>query len=277
MFPSRARFVSAALAVVGLFAMLPSTDAQRPRRLALRTPVEPDSSTNVFADLTVGANGYINASAGDVYAVTGNFTNASTQSAFWHTLNAEISFKGGAGPHVFTFAGGDLGPSYYGYVNNFAWGTLRLAAGQALALGDGNGTPGAAFYVTRVILEGGIAEVASITGNGASIYYDPTDPVNLPLLGSAPGGIYPLSGGGVLSPVVAALQIVSEARISASTLRLTCIGVPGRVNRIQASPDLATGTFVDIGGVVVDATGNFLFDDPNAGAFTQRFYRVAFP
>lgn len=269
--------MSAALAAVGLFVIMPSTDAQRHRSGPRPALVEPDSSTNIFIDLTIGSNGYISAGTGDVYVVTGNFSNASTQSTLWNTLNAEVSFKGGTGPHLFTFAGEDLGPSYFGYANNFAWGTLRLAAGQALTLSDGNGTAGAAFYATRVILEGGIAQVANIAGNGASIYYDPTDPANMPLFAGAPGGLYPLSGGGVLSPVVAALQIVSEARISASTLRLTCIGVPGRVNRIQASPDLATGSFADIGGVLVDATGNFLFDDPNASGFTQRFYRVAFP
>lgn len=235
-----------------------------------------DSSTIIYQDLVVGPGGSISATAGDVYIVLGHFTNASTQGTGWNTLSAELRFSGSATAHTFTFAGADLGRSYFGYVGNFAWGTLRLAAGQSLTLGDGNATPGAAFYATRVILEGGLGQVASIAGNGASIYYDPTDAVNAPLLSGAPGGIYPLSGGGVLAPVLAELRIVNEQRLSPTTLRLTCQGVPGRVNVIEASPDLLTA-FAQIGTVNVDATGNFLFDDPNAGLFTKRFYRVRFP
>lgn len=234
------------------------------------------SSTIFYQDLVVGSNGTISASSGDVYVVFGAFLNASTQGASWNTTAAELSFRGAATAHSFTLAGADLGRSYFGYLNNFAWGTLRLAAGQALTLGDGNGTPGAAFYATRVILEGGVGQVASITGNGASIYYDPTDPANAPLLSGAPAGVYALTGGGVLAPVQAELQVVNEQRVSASTVRLTCKGVPGRTNVIEASPNLVTA-FASIGSVNVDATGNFTFDDVNAGSFTKRFYRVRFP
>lgn len=235
-----------------------------------------DSSTLIYQDLVVGGSGAISASSGDVYIVMGAFLNGSTQSATWNTLAAELRFTGSPTAHSFTFAGADLGRTYFGFVNNFAWGTLRLAAGQSLTLGDGNATPGAALYATRVLLEGGLGQVASIAGNGASIYYDPTDALNAPLLSGAPGGVYALSGGGVLAPVIAELQIVNEQRISGTTLRLTCKGVPGRLNLIEASPNLITA-FAQIGSVNVDATGNFTFDDPNAGSFTKRFYRVRFP
>ncbi len=239
--------------------------------------IELDSSTNIFTDLNIGSGGYLIGTAGDVFVVLGNFTNASTQNLLWSTGAAEISFKGGAAPHLITFAGTDLGPSYFGFVNNFAVGTLRLAPGQALTLGDGNATPGAALYATRVILEGGLGQVASITGNGASIYYDPTDAANAGLLAGAPGGVYPLAGGGVLAPVGAALQIITESKLANGHISIQGLGVPLRTNTLQASPDLKTSFFAAIGTVVPAADGTFTFDDPNASLFPQRFYRLAFP
>lgn len=237
--------------------------------------VQTDASTITFQDLTVGSNGYLQASAGDVYSVGGSFLNASTQALLWSTSQAEISFRaGGSGTHSFTFAGADVGPSYFGFQTNYVWATLRVAPGQSLTLGDGNATPGAAFYVGRVILEGGIGQAASITGNGCSIFYDPSDAANIPLRAGAPGGIYNLAGGGVLAPVQAVLAITNATRLNPTTFRLTGLAVPLRTNTIEASTDLNTWT--GIGTVVPNAAGAFTFDDLNAGSFPKRFYRVSF-
>lgn len=244
--------------------------------LRAEPPLPEPESTLIYQDLVIGSGGSVSASTGDVYIVLGHFLNGSTQSTTWNTLGAELRFTGSASPHTVTFAGTDLGRSYFGYVNNFAWGVLHLTSGQSLTLGDGNAVPGAAFYATRVLLDDGVAQVASIAGNGASIFYDPTDAANAPLLAGAPGGIYALAGGGVLAPVLVDLRIVNEQRVGPGTLRLTCQGVPGRLNTIEASPNLVA-PFTALGTVNVDATGNFNFDDPNAGLFTKRFYRLRFP
>lgn len=70
--------------------------------------------------------------------------------------------------------------------------------------------------------------------------------------------------------------MISTAQLANTHIQLTCLGVPHRVNTIQASPDLIQ-PFVAIGTELADAEGNFTFDDPNAGSLTQRFYRVSFP
>ncbi len=232
---------------------------------------EPDA-TNVFQNLTISASGYITSQPGDVFVVNGDFLNGSVLNQSWSTAGAELSFQGGP-VHNVTFAGAELQASYFGYAANFAFGTLRLGSGQSLVLGDGNATAGAAFYTQKLILAGGLAQIAQITGNGCNIYYDPTDAANAYLNAQT----YPLAGGGAIIPVLAVLQIINETRPVAGTLRLTCVGVPSRLNTIEASPNLATGTFAAIGAVAVDATGNFRFDDQNAGAFAKRFYRVRFP
>ena len=83
-----------------------------------------------------------------------------------------------------------------GFIDNFAWGTLELGANQQLVLEDGNADLDGALYVHQLLLAGGLAEISQITGNGMSIYYDPSSPDNAYL----DGGTYPLSGGGVIAP-----------------------------------------------------------------------------
>ncbi len=234
-------------------------------------PVDPDSSINQFTDLTIGAAGYLTGGVGDIFLVSGNFTNGSLQNVFWSTAASELQFKGGTF-HTFAMAGADLGPTYFGYINNFSFDTLRLGSGQGLVLAEGNATPGAAIYVNSLVLEGGVPQITSITGNGFFVYYDPTKVANTYLNAQT----YPLAGGGAIQPVSATLKVISTARLANTHIQLTCLGVPNRVNTIQASPDLIQ-PFVAIGAVLADASGNFTFDDPNAGSFTQRFYRVSFP
>jgi hypothetical protein len=189
----------------------------------------------------------------------------------WSTPSCELQFKGGTF-HIFALAGVDLGPSHFGYLNNFSFGTFRLGSGHSLILSDGNLVPGVAIYVSTLVLEGGVAQIGSITGNGFFLYYDPTVAANAYLNAQT----FPLAGGGAVQPVIATLKIVSTARLANQHIMITGLGVPNRLNTIQASPDLIQ-PFVAIGTALADAAGNFTFDDANAGSFTERFYRASFP
>jgi hypothetical protein len=234
-----------------------------------------DPSTNYFTDLTVGPSGYLTGGAGDVFIVSGNFTNNSTQNSAWNTAAAELDFDSGPGMHNFALAGTDQGASYFGYVNNFAWGIFRLRSGQSLALADGNGNSGAALYATRIALDNGLGQVSSIAGNSFSIYYDPTDSGNNYLLTGAPNGIYSLPGGGVLAPVQAVLKITSITKLSNGHIVLECLGVPNRANRIETALNPNANSFGPLITVTANAAGVFSFEDMNPG--TKRFYRLAFP
>lgn len=108
-----------------------------------------------------------------------------------------LHIGGGTGSHVFRHPGADLGAVETGYVENFAWPGLRLADGDQLVIEDGNATPGVGLYVRRLELPGGVAQIASITGNGANLYYDPDEPSNAYLGGQT----YPLGGGGAIVPI----------------------------------------------------------------------------
>jgi hypothetical protein len=114
----------------------------------------------------------------------------------WETRFAELIFEGGGG-HTLSYTGEDLGASYTGYQDNFAWDALRLSAGDSLTLADGDAAPGGALYVTLLDLDGGLGQIASLVGNGMSLYYDPSDAGNAYLDGQR----YSLAGGGVVAPV----------------------------------------------------------------------------
>lgn len=74
---------------------------------------------------------------------------------------------------------------------------------------------------------------------------------------------------------VVAFKITSITRSDNQTIVLQCQGVPNRINRIEASPDLSANSFQTINSVMADASGAFSFEDTNPG--TKRFYRLAFP
>jgi hypothetical protein len=140
---------------------------------------------NTFTGLTVGSAGYLQAAAGDVFTVDGNFTNNSTQDKLWQTGSAELEFAGG-GTHLLSLAG----VSGSGFTNNFAWGTLDIASGNAVQLTAGSGH---ALYVES--LEGLTFSGRTITdldgSAGLVIYYNSADN---PLL----NGNYALIDGGEL-------------------------------------------------------------------------------
>ena len=155
-----------------------------------------DPATQIFVNLTVSSSGALQGGAGDVFNVSGDLRNRSDQAALFDLRLAQISVFN-PGPHDLEWSGADLGNTWSGYANNFALGTLRLGAGGVFNLLDGNATPGGAFYVGVLQLDGGLAEIASIHGNGMNIYYDPLNAENAYLN----GGTYALAGGGFIEPV----------------------------------------------------------------------------
>lgn len=140
-----------------------------------------DPSTQTFNNLTVTATGAIQASAGDLYQVSGNFLNASTQATGWDTASATLEFiTGTSTSHILQLTGSDLGATPVGFVNNFAWGTLTIDSGNSLVLADGlTGGSDVAFYVDDIaglVFSGDT--VTNIDGDGYNIYYNSQDPAN---------------------------------------------------------------------------------------------------
>jgi hypothetical protein len=127
----------------------------------------------------VGATGYLVGYSQDVFQVSNDFVNESTQTTQWNTAAAELRFITGTDTvHEHHFAGTDLGVSFAGYNNNFAWGTLNLN-GQTIHLFDGVGTDGGALYagiVTGADLDEDNLIVNNIYGHTdyvLNIYYNP--------------------------------------------------------------------------------------------------------
>jgi len=184
------------------------------------------ASDTHFLDWIVGPLGTTVADANDRFFVRRDFLNASEQNQTWETSAAELVFE--LGPdHVYTVPGRDRGATSLGLNDNFAWGTLRLESGQSLALQDANATPGAAQYVSALVLAGGTAQIASIASDGTSIFYDPAAPQNAYLGGQS----FPLSGGGVIAPFFAAVVPAVSAAGRVLTVLALAAAAWFRMNR----------------------------------------------
>jgi hypothetical protein len=178
-----------------------------------------DPSTQTFINLTEGTNSYIQAAAGDVYQIKGDFINHSTQNTSWNTTAATLSFiTGTSSAHTFALAGANMGGS--GSTDNFAWGTLDLT-GQTLALSDGDtGNTGTALYVDKIL--GAVISgmgITNITGTDhTTIYYNPLD--NPYLLDKT----YSFVGGGSLTPIPVppSLLLLGSGLLGMGLLRRKC-------------------------------------------------------
>ena len=131
--------------------------------------LESDPADNYLGDVSNGPAGYLVGGLGDRFLVSGDFASASDQSAKWNTEQASLVFRaGGDGSHLLGVTGADLGPSAAGWEDNFAWGVLRIEAGQVVRLVDGNADPGGALYLGRLALAGA---GAWLDAGGLNVYY----------------------------------------------------------------------------------------------------------
>jgi hypothetical protein len=161
-----------------------------------------DPASQSFTDLAITAAGYLVGGSQDLFMISNDFINRSSNNLAWNTLAAELMFTAGEdADHNVYIPGKDYGPVTSGYTYNFAWGKLVIETGQILYLYDGNTEDGAALYVgviLGVILDKDKREVLNIYGNGFDIYYNPALAENAYLDGKT----YELQEGGVLAPEV---------------------------------------------------------------------------
>ena len=142
-----------------------------------------DPATQTFSDLTVGTGGYIVAGAGDVFKVSNNFVNNSTQNSQWNTNGATLQFTGTLSTnHNLSITGPDNGPT--GGPGDFSWATLKIDDQIISLLGDSD----AALYVevitgVNVTNHPGFAYNIYGTTSVLNIYYDPTQFDNIYLGG----------------------------------------------------------------------------------------------
>jgi hypothetical protein len=111
-----------------------------------------DPSTNRFASLVIGTNGYLQGGVGDAFVVSGDFINGSTQAALWNTRGASLTLYGYQ-PLIFDY--GDVTNQY-----DFAWGTLEINGNFTLS-GTGD------LYVDNLIL----GYSANVNFSGHNVYY----------------------------------------------------------------------------------------------------------
>ncbi|WP_162914595.1 beta strand repeat-containing protein [Desertibaculum subflavum] len=124
----------------------------------------------------VAQGGAIQAGAGDVLRVGGDFLNRSQQNTIWMTELARLELVGPSDTsHLMLLTGSDLGATKAGLIDNFSWASLLIELGNDLALGAGiDGVDDLALYLGELLgaeIQGD--SIANIAGNGFNIYYDP--------------------------------------------------------------------------------------------------------
>ncbi len=153
-----------------------------------------DPSDNYFMDLYIGETGILIGGVGDNFYIRGDLISSSTQNESWFTTDSLLGFRDGYDlDHDFSITGADIGAVTSGYINNFAWGILEIAANNSLRLLDGNLASGGALYVGEIT---GLTVSANIIDNLSSpddinIYYRQELPGNSYLGGQ----VYDYSGG----------------------------------------------------------------------------------
>jgi hypothetical protein len=160
-----------------------------------------DPSTQNFVNFVTGATGTVSSGPGDIFNVSGNVSNTSTQNLSFNMSQAQLTLQGTVN-HQFTWAGSNLGASSAGYSNNFAIGTFELESGGSLTLTSGDGIYVSTLELDSVLDNSTEAERlaalgqidTTITGNGADIYYDPSQASNAYL----EDGTYALADGGYI-------------------------------------------------------------------------------
>jgi hypothetical protein len=155
-----------------------------------------EPSTQSFNTLVIGPSGSLAGGSGDIFDVTGNVVNTSTNKTAFNLSASHLTLQG-AGTHNFTWTGTNLGRTVAGYGNNFSIGVFELQSGVSLDILNGNGSGGLGIYVDALDLDGGVDQISSIDSNGFDIFYNSSDPANAYL----DGEIYDLPGGGEIEPI----------------------------------------------------------------------------
>jgi fibronectin-binding autotransporter adhesin len=156
-----------------------------------------DPSTQSFTDLIMGSGGALVGGLGDVFNISGNFTNNSTNSSVWDTHQSQISFNA-VGTHQLTWPGTDQGRGNAGFINNFAVGNFVLPSGASLTT-----VGGGALYTRVLSLGNGLSQISSISGSGLNIHYNPGSPQNAYLNFQT----YALPNGYTISPAAAPADV----------------------------------------------------------------------
>ena len=221
-----------------------------------------------MVNLSVIGSGYLTGGAGSRFLVERSFLDTSVRATEWDTAASALVFKAGAS-HLLQLPGADRGPSLAGFTANFAWNTLELGTGGALTLQDGNAAAGGAMYVRKLLLDGGLAQVAAITGNGFRIFYDPADSANS-YLG---GGSFSLVNGGSIAPVTSSLRVRAIGVDASLHATVDFDHQPGQACKILYSTDCKTWNEISAPSLQLMGEGLARWVDAEEIS-GQRFYRV---
>lgn len=258
---------------------------------ALLLPAAPAmAATNTFADLHIGQTGVLVGNSNDLFQVSGDFRNESTNRFGYDILDATFEFAG-TNAHIVEQAGYAGGPCAGRLTNNFAFGVLRIAGGTVTVVDAYANLAGADAIYARELTGGGVLNVGpgmkfyfgstngwtgTVNRTGDGVFQQLLDPAGdpdgdgVPTWAECLAGTDPENSNSVFRIVAIATTNV-HARVDWNT-----VGGHGYV--LEATTNLVSGPFVGVSPVIaVGGVGEGTTNHVETGAATNRpprFYRV---
>ena len=253
------------------------------------------ASTNNYPDLSLGLNGSLTGGPGDLWRISGNFDNGSTNNLDYNILASTFEFTE-AGAHNLEQASRNGGPCAGQISNNFAFGTLKISGGTVTLVDNWtNGTISNAVYAQTLTGTGtlnigggmvfyfgttnGWSGTVNVTGNGIFRQYLPdyadTDGDGMLNWQECACGTEPTNS-------ASRLRILSIVKTNTVDLRITWQTMGGKSYVLQTNAPSARGSvttnFTDLSSIIfIPGSGEARTNYVDSGGATNkptRYYRV---
>jgi hypothetical protein len=179
----------------------------------------------------------------------------------------EISIGGGTFADIIAAGGSFVAGGYTGTISSSFGSPI---AGRMAWSGLSGGTTAAPTYITSTV-----NLPAAAAGQSIRLKWRAATDNSIAAAGAAGVRIDSISLTSGLACVP--LKILSITRLTSGHIFLQGVGVPNGSYTMQAAPDLNPSGFGPIGPITVSATGQWQYEDMDAGSFPERFYRLSYP
>lgn len=129
--------------------------------------------------LTLASGATVRGGPGDLYRLGGDFENNLEVATDLDLSGVTVELYGSPGQgHRLDIAGEDIGSTPDGLTGNYGLYGLVLGPGQEVEIRDRTSGGNGALYLEALVLADGLGQLAGVSGDRITVYYDAENPVN---------------------------------------------------------------------------------------------------